>query len=291
MYNNVGPPGDVDWRWPNAPQLAQQPHQPRVVLTPFWTNKVTPWFNLAESTFRRYGVNESQHMYDLVLPALSGDILDQLGSVLDGAPAVEDPYNLLKDRLKELFVKDVFDQAYSILHAAELGDRRPSVMMESLLASLPPGEVDGILFKAVFLTRLPDDIRNHVAVLARDMASRPLAAHADQLWFARNTRRAASARAVMAVADPGVLVEASSGGLDDLTVAVAALGVANRQKKQRGGGRGRGRGGGRGAGRTAGDAGKAAPYVCWRHCEYGSRAYNCEDEQKCTWSGNAKAGE
>ena len=58
-----------------------------------------------------------------------------------------------------------------------------------MLASLPPGEPDGLLFKTHFINRLPLDIRNHVMAGGFTLSSREMAAVADNLWFARNSRQ------------------------------------------------------------------------------------------------------
>ena len=42
-----------------------------------------------------------------------------------------------------------------LICSGELGDRRPSQLMETMLALLPPGEEDGILFTMLYLTKLP----------------------------------------------------------------------------------------------------------------------------------------
>ena len=70
-----------------------------------------------------------------------------------------------------------------------------------MLALLPPGELDGMLFKAHFLNRLPADIRNHVVAAGFNSTSREMAAMADNLWFASNSRQGGnkSSQAVTAV--------------------------------------------------------------------------------------------
>ena len=95
----------------------------------------------------------------------------------------------MRTRLLEISTPDAFDLVYGLLQALELGDRPQLMMMESLPATLPAREPDGLIFKALFLTRLPDDIRSLVVTQAKTTDSRPLAAYLDQLWLARNSRR------------------------------------------------------------------------------------------------------
>lgn len=151
-------------------------------------------------------------------------------------------------------------------------------MMESLLAALPAGEPDLLIFKAIFLTRLPEDIRSFVATQAKVMDSRQLAAYADTLWFARNQGKR-SGRPVMAVTPA---TEQASTELAALETTVAALKIAPPQPRR--GGRSRG-------GRGRGQPSKVANFVCWRHVQYQDRAHKCEDPARCSWSENGEAGQ
>ena len=51
--------------------------------------------------------------------------------------------------------------------------------MESMLALLPPGEPESMLFKAHFLNRLPADICNHVAAAGFNNTASEMADIAD----------------------------------------------------------------------------------------------------------------
>ena len=75
--------------------------------------------------------------------------------------------------------------------AEALGDRKPSHMMNSMLALIPEGYEPGFLFKFLFMNRLPEGIRNQL-VLIKTEQLRELAAFADQLWSANAATVAAS---------------------------------------------------------------------------------------------------
>ena len=94
----------------------------------------------------------------------------------------------LKARLLKIYTPNPLDQCFKILYAAELqGDRRPSQLLESLLALLAPGEVDGLLFKTIFLTKLPSDIRDPVAAQLENLSSREMGRLADN-WCSSGGR-------------------------------------------------------------------------------------------------------
>ena len=142
---------------------------------------------LLESTFNRYGIVDSRLHFDLVLPALPEEAIEQIRSLLHTVDQLEQPYVDLKARLLKIYTPNPLDQCFKILYAAELqGDRRPSQLLESLLALLPPGEVVGLLFKTIFLTKLPSDIRDPVAAQLENLSSMEMGRLADNWWFAKN---------------------------------------------------------------------------------------------------------
>lgn len=245
------------------PYVQQQPV--KIKLADFWKKDVISWFALAESTFRRYGVRDKQFMFDLVLPSLPDDALEHVKSVLRAAYTSADPYVLLKERLIQLYSPDDLDLTYKILNTSELGDRKPSQLMESMLALLPTGETDGLLFKGIFLSRLPVDIRDNVSTQWRAMDSRALAAYADTLWTARRIQ-AGTVIAPLAAGDE----------LEDLVDSVAALNVQKQSEKKP-----------RYFKKKAGDKkdGKAR-FHCFKHHTFGKKARACSDPANCTWAEN-----
>jgi len=273
--------------YPPPPPQFQSPPTHQIKLTSFWSKDVVSWFTLAESTFNRYKVDNSRLRFDLVLQALPEEVLERIRAVLHAAPAAADPYADLKKRLVEIFTPSVLDLAHRIMYAPELGGKRPSELMEMMLAALPPGELPGILFKAHFLARLPTDFRDLVAIHVATYEPMQLAILADQLWMARNARPGVAA-AVTAARDDG-----EDG--DGLADAVAALQMGkkdrrrnNKKSKPSSGGGGSGgynSSGGSGHG-GGGQAGSATPYHCRAHHRYGGQAYNCLDPKFCKWSEN-----
>ena len=65
----------------------------------------------------------------------------------------------------------------------ELGGQRPTELMEVILASLPPDEQPGKLFKTVFLHCLPGDLKDLVAVQFQQLEAMELAKF---IWDTRN---------------------------------------------------------------------------------------------------------
>ena len=271
FWNFIQPPAFMpQWgAYPPAPPLHQ------VKLPPFWSRDVQAWFTLVESTFNRYRIENSRLRFDLVLPALPEDALERVRAVLHAAPATADPYAVLRRRLLEVYTPSVLDLAHRIMYAPELGGRRPSELMETMLAALPPGEQAGILFKAHFLARLPADFRDLVAINVVNFDPLQLAALADQLWMARNARPAAVAAAVQPDDELGELEES-----------VAAINVnkkSNRERKR--GGKKKQNAGGQHE-KTAAGGQQAKRFLCRLHLIHGDKAYSCADTKFCQWAEN-----
>ena len=148
----------------------QQPQPHRVKLVPLWTQKVRTWFTLAESIFHTAYMVDSRMKFNLVLAALSEETLDCVKALVE---------------MPEVYEPDVWAQASRILHMRELGDMQPTQLMDNMLALLPNGKQPEILFKSVFLARLPGDMGDHMQVRAAELECCDWATLADNIWRAR----------------------------------------------------------------------------------------------------------
>ena len=89
-----------------------------------------------ESTFNRHDVVDSRLHFDLVLPALPEEVIEQIHGVLCAVEHLDHPYVDLKARLLRLFTPKPADTCLKLIHSWELGDRRPIQLMEAMLALL-----------------------------------------------------------------------------------------------------------------------------------------------------------
>ena len=280
-YNmEEAPPGDEDYsraggesgrtryRFPPAPTFPQQqqreePH--KVKLSPMgpWVKDTRTWFTLAESTFNRHGVTDARLRFDLVLPALPEEVIDQVRGVLHAVDHIPDPYYALKTRLLQIYTPKPLDLCQKIIYGPELGDRTPSSLMDTMLALLPPGEPDGLLFKTLYINRLPMDIRDHVVAAGLNLTSREMAAVADNIWFARCSRQGGNKLPPVAAAVP----ESN----EQLEEAVAALNVQTKRHQPKK--------------KTTKDN-KGKDTVCYVHKKYGDQTWKCAAPTTCTWAEN-----
>ena len=160
----------------------------------------------------------------------------------------------LKARLLKLFTLKPADNCLKLIHGPELGDRRPIQLMEAMLALLPPGAEDDILFKTLYVTKLPKELRGHVLANSMHLDSRELFELADDLWCGLNERHSGAKVHYVAAAVPG----------EELAEAVLNVQPKCPQHK---GGKGQGK-------------------LCHVHKKYGDQTWKCADPRTCTWSGN-----
>jgi len=278
------PPGQQWWLPPwlqpqpwALPQHVQQHAPPpalphKVHLTNFWTHQPAVWFTHAEALFQTYNVQEERMRFNLVLPTLSEDTLVRVAAIVTAPHLLATPYTDLKTRLLEVYQPDVWELSSQILRFRELGDQKPSQLMDSLLALLPIGEEPGLLFKTVFLDRLPNDVRTHVQGAARHQDCRELAAAADVIWRARNQKNTSTLAAV------------ALNPVEEIADTVAALKIQPSGNEARGSGRrgGRGRGRGKPNSRGGGQPSQRKAYLCFKHARFGDAAWECEDPARCT---------
>ena len=98
--------------------------------------------------------------------------------------AIPNPYQLLKTRLLKTYAPTDTVLLSQLLAAVELGDRRPTDMMNTMLSQLRTDEPAGKLFLALYLQRLPAPMHEQVA--AKHFTDpQQLAEYADTLWEAQ----------------------------------------------------------------------------------------------------------
>ena len=159
-------------------------------LPTFWTSQPRVWLAQAEAQFVIRKITADDTKYYHVLSALDQDTATRLLDLISSPPP-ENKYHALKDRLVDTFGLSKRERASFLLHTRPLGDSKPSVLMDEMLALLgdhPPC----MLFEQLFLERLPEDIRVQlVDIKVED--HRDLARKADALWAARGMGPSANA--------------------------------------------------------------------------------------------------
>ena len=113
------------------------PH--KVKLPCFWEKEAATWYRLAEAVMEDNHVVKQWEMYWTVLLHIPHHVLERARVILTLADTAAHPFTALKDRLVELLTPSILDQCTSILWGAELGGRRPTELLEVMMAALLPG--------------------------------------------------------------------------------------------------------------------------------------------------------
>ena len=132
-------------------------HSVSLKLPTFWPSQPEVWFAQAEAQFHLRKITADETQYYYVLAALDQTTATRLLDLIS-QPPVQNKYQALKNRLIETFGLSKRERASRLLHFRELGDTKPSALMDEMLAVLgdhPPC----LLFEQLFLERLPEDVR------------------------------------------------------------------------------------------------------------------------------------
>jgi hypothetical protein len=275
-----------------VPPAQPQPTQPRhadssskdLKLPTFWSESPASWFLYAESRFRLRDVTSEAQRFDNLVAALPRDSVRLVLDVLEN-PSATTPYTQLKARLLASHELTDFQRIEKLHQMGDLGDRKPSDLLASMLELCPRGHEANKFFLFLFLQRLPAKLR---VLLGDDENADPrdLATKADRLWAMHAHRQVGSVAAVEAVEEPNPVAAVQSG------------------QRGRGGGRGRSarfRGGNRpprsnqphqpaanvsqsgqaAAPVTPAALARASSGLCHPHWAYGENAFRCDPP--CSW--------
>ena len=164
-----------------APAATQYVHKVAVKLPDFWTEDPDLWFLHAESAFRNAQVSQSKTKFDHVVQKLPQNIMVSVrGLIMNSSSTSSTPYEDLKSKLVASYTLSRWQRVSKVIHHPALGDRRPTALMDAMLALLPEDEVPGSLFLGLFLERLPVEMRDHL--VAKDFKNpSEMALHADKI--------------------------------------------------------------------------------------------------------------
>ena len=156
-----------------------------VKLPDFWTEDPDLWFLHAESAFRNAQITKSRTKFDHIVQKLPQKIMISVRSLIMGFGASSaTPFEDLKNKLVSSYTLSLWQRVSKLIHHPGLGDRRPTALMDAMLALLPEDEVPGSLFLGLFLERLPVEMRDHLVAKEFKNPSE-MALYADNLWDAR----------------------------------------------------------------------------------------------------------
>ena len=128
-----------------------------VKLPTFWTTQPASWFQQAEAQFNIRKIVDDDTKYYYIISALSQEAAGRIQHLLECPPSAN-RYQALKTRLLEVYGLTRQERASQILSPQSLGDRKPSEVMDEMLALLGSHPAC-MLFEHAFLQVLPADVR------------------------------------------------------------------------------------------------------------------------------------
>ena len=245
---------------PSPPPPAARRHSREpptsVALPPFRTNRPAAWFATVEDIFTLKGIHDQRDRLTMAVASFPEDQLQQIDDILELRPRPLDIFNRVRDRLVSSHSLDDFQRLEQLMDLPPLGGQRPSALLAQMRQLCPNGEETTLLFRSIFLRRLPAAVRMQ---LAEDRYSpvAALAARADKIMVHHSHQ----------------LVAAAAAEADDPVVAPAITGGRPGGKKEK-----------RKEGRRPGD-GPPKPWkkmgICYQHYTFGAAAQKCGGH--CSW--------
>jgi hypothetical protein len=256
-------------------QLQETTKPVNVKLPDFWPQAPSLWFARAECRFEMMAVTSERQKFCCVADALNYESMWLVADLIASPPA-ENPYAALKERLMMAHQLSAVQRVEKLLQMPALGARRPSDMLAAMFEHCPAGEERSIFFRALFLNRLPSELR--VLLTGEETAElKELATRADQLWLKFEQRKE-----ILAPVQGGQ----EQGAEEQEEQLVAALPPKKKfQRKKRGGGGGPQAASGQPGGQQSSGKGKKV-FLCWTHLKFGSSAWHCADPESCGWPEN-----
>jgi hypothetical protein len=253
-------------------------------LPEYWPHSPGLWFARAECRFEMAAITSERTKFCCVSDALNYEATRLVADLIAAPPAIN-PYTALKERLMLAHQLSPVERAEKLLDIPDLGARRPSDLLAAMFEYCTAGEENSVLFRAIFLKRLPAEVR--VLLVAEDTTSlESLATRADKLWAKFGQKKDNSLAAVQPRDEPQAADSA-----DEHTVAAMAGKKRFNKKKKRGGGNtnnsnnNNGNQQGTGGSSQRSSKGKQV-FLCHTHLKYGSNAFFCAEPNSCAWPEN-----
>ena len=270
------PPAD-----PPAPPAAADPPAVATIakLPSFWPNDPSLWFAQVEAHFATRRITQQQTKFDHVVASLAPDVAMEVRDIIL-TPPPDDPYDNLKTALINRITLSEQQRLQQLLHAEELGDRRPSQLLRKMDQLL--GEKDRPpFFRELFLQRLPPNVRMVLASTDEPNLHK-LANLADKMMAASATQPGSIAAVG---ANAGITSEISQ-LREELHVAALKNTITARPDHRRRRSPSRERRGRDHSPHPLLSNPSSAPY-CWYHHKFGAAARECSSP--CSWSENSPA--
>lgn len=231
-----------------------------VKIPPFWPADPELWFAQVEAQFTIKKITLQSTKYSYIVAALSPETATEVRDLILHPPETH-PFDALKTALIERVSLSKRRKIHQLLHAEELGDRKPSQLLRRLQQL--SGDSDTELLRELFLQRLP----SHVQVGLLSHPGKPLS---DLAVIADGMMELAESRYSVATAETPEAAEIAS-IRSDLNKVLKFLETSPPPKNQ-------------------GALVSPKDDLCWYHAKFGARASKCRPPCSFLPAGNGKPG-
>ena len=132
-----------------------------ITLPAFWPSNVELWFTIAEHTFAANGIFGENKRFSLVLNALELKQIQSIQHVIQSPTA--NPYRAIKQALIKSYKLNENDQLDVLFNRSQLGDRKPSELLNEMRQLLDAYDAHNpqtnAVLKKLFLDKLPPEVR------------------------------------------------------------------------------------------------------------------------------------
>ena len=149
-----------------------------IKIPPFYKRDPRVWFKQIESQFATSGITQSKTKFNYVFGALEPEILEQIINELE-EPGDEDEYDLLKKLLTKNFSDSQTQRIRKLLNEIELGDLKPSQLLNKM-KSLAPNDFPDAVLRTLWLQRLPKEMQTVLSI--SDDTLQTISNMADKIW-------------------------------------------------------------------------------------------------------------
>lgn len=148
-----------------------------IKIPPFWAEDPNIWFIKVESQFITCGITQDETKFHHIVAALDGKILQQVTEAVMNPPP-GDKYKNLKQQLIQCFSDSEQKKLQKLLSLMELGDNKPSNLLNQLRA-LANNKVGEEMLKSLWMHRLPSHV--NAILQASNVPLQELAILADRI--------------------------------------------------------------------------------------------------------------
>jgi hypothetical protein len=148
-------------------------------LLEYWPDAPALWFSRAECSFLLRNVTEQREKFCLVVQSLRRDAMHLVADLVESLPQ-QLMYKALKEWLLHSHQLTDFQKVELLVEMPALGDRKPTQLLAAMVEACPRGQEGSVFLSALFLRKLPADVRILLAHMDHTRL-KELATAADQL--------------------------------------------------------------------------------------------------------------